>query len=319
MFRNRLFRPVLMSEEGLDTASFFGGQDLVDESALPDAADSPVLLDNPDAADAVDQLPEDGQEADPNAQQPADKGRKQFVSLGALQEERTKRQEIAEQNRVLQERMNQFLQAQLQQQQVQQVQQQQPKEELPAIPAFIDDPEGHVKALVEQHNREMAEVRQYIQQQAQAQQGASQQQQLAMQVGAQEAEFRKTTPDYDAALEHFNARKITEYTTLGLDELQARQQLARDYQGVAMRAQQLQCNPADLMYRMAKAVGYTGQQQQSAPPKTPPTSLSNLPGDGKAPDQQGAVNAKAIAAMTNEEFDKFFNDMARNSVQRPAF
>ena len=112
MFHTRLFRPVLMAEEGLDTAAFFGDQTLVDETKLPDA-NSPELLNDAPEPGAVDQLPADADEADANAPAAPNAGRKQFVPLGALQEERTKRQAQQEENRVLQERMNQFLQLQL--------------------------------------------------------------------------------------------------------------------------------------------------------------------------------------------------------------
>lgn len=316
------FKPVLMAEEGLDTASFFAGQDIVDESTLPDAG--PELLEEAPEQGAVDQLPPDADEADPTKTETPATGRKQFVPLGALQEERTKRQAAAEENRVLQERLNQFLAHQLQQQQVQQQQQQQP--EVPQIPAFIDDPEGHVKGLVEQFNKVIEQQNQQIQQLSGHNQQSAAAQQLAVEVTAQENAFRATQPAYDGALAHFNAVKVAEYMALGATEQAARAQLARDYQGIAMNAKQTNRSAPEMLFNISRALGYNPtaqqqqqQQQQAAPPKQAPTSLSNLPADGRAPDQQGAVNAKAIAAMTNEEFDKFFNEMARNSVQKPAF
>ena len=319
MFHTRLFRPVLMAEEGLDTAAFFGDQTLVDETKLPDA-NSPELLNDAPEPGAVDQLPADADEADANAPVAPNAGRKQFVPLGALQEERTKRQAQQEENRVLQERMNQFLQLQLQQQQ--QAQQQQQQEQLPAIPAFVDDPEGHVKGLVEQFNRVIAEQAQQIQQLTGHTQANSQQQQLVSQVNMAEAAFRQTEPNYDAALAHYNAVKLAEYMAFGYSEQDARQQLSRDYQGVAINAARSGRNAPEVMFGMAKALGFNPQQQQqqqAQPPKQAPTSLSTLPASGKAPDQQGPMSAKQVAQMTNEEFDRFFAEMARDSVQKPAF
>lgn len=317
------FRPVFMAEEGLDTSTFFGGQDVIDEATLPDAG-SAELLENAPEPGAVDQLPEDGDEADPGkAEQPATKGRKQYVPLGALQEERAARQAEREENRILQERLNQFLQLQQQQMQAtQQQQQQQPQ--VPEIPAFVDDPEGHVKALTQQFNQLLEEQRTQIQQLSGHSQATQAQQQLAVEVGAAETAFRATEPSYDAALQHFNAVKIAEYMAFGYSESQARQQLARDYQGVAIGAKQNNRNPAEVMFGIAKALGFNPQQQQQQqqqqpPVKKAPTSLSTLPAAGRAPDEKGPLSAKQVAAMSNEEFDQFFNEMAKNSVQRPAF
>ena len=322
MFNTRVFRPVLMAEEGLDTSAFFGDQTVVDESTLPDA-NSPELLENAPESGAVDQLPADGDETDPATATPPATGRKQFVPLGALQEERTKRQAEQEQNRILQARMDQFLQLQLQQQ-AQQQQQQPQQPQVPEIPAFVDDPEGHVKGLVEQFNRVIQEQAQQIQQLSGHSQANHAQQQLAIEVNAAETAFRATEPNYDAALNHFNTVKVAEYMAFGMNELQARQQLARDYQGVAMGAKQLNRNPAEMLFGLAKALGFAPQQQQGqqpAPqlPKQAPTSLSNLPASGRAPDEQGALSAKQVAAMSNEEFDKFFAEMERNAKQHPAF
>jgi len=317
------FRPVLMAEEGLDTSSFFAGQDIVDESALPDAG--PELLDEAPETGAVDQLPDDADEADPAKTDQAAQGRKQFVPLGALQEERARRQAEQEQNRILQERMNQFLQLQVQAQQQQQQQQQQAQQpQAPEIPAFVDDPEGHVKGLVEQFNRVIEQQNQTIQQLTGNSHATAQQQALAHEVNAAEATFRQAEPNYDAALQHYNAVKVAEYMAFGATEQQARQQLARDYQGVAINAKQNGKNPAEVMFGIAKALGFqAAPPQQQAPqgqlPKAAPTSLSNLPAAGKAPDEKGPMSAKQVAQMTNEEFDAFFKEMERGSVQRPAF
>lgn len=325
MFNTRVFRPVLMEEEGLDTSTFFGGQDVVDETTLPDA-NSPELLEQTPETGAVDQLPADADETDPTkAEQPA-QGRKQYVPLAALQEERAARQAERDENRVLQERMNQFLQWQMQQ--AQQQQPQQPQEEQIQIPAFVDDPEGHINGLRAQVQRELDALRHQSAQQQQHVQVSAQQQQLAIEVNAAEATFRQAEPNYDAALNHFNAVKVAEYMAFGFSELQARQQLSRDYQGIALGAKQTNKNPAEVVFNIAKALGFKPAAPAAAPgngappagaPKKAPTSLSTLPAAGTAPDEKGPMSAKQVAQMSNEEFDKFFEEMARNSVQRPAF
>jgi hypothetical protein len=69
------------------------------------------------------------------------------------------------------------------------------------------------------------------------------------------------------------------------------------------------------IYQRAQQLGF--QTQARTPRRAAPTSLSTLPASGRAPDQQGAVNAKAIAAMSNEEFDQMFESMRAAPVQQP--
>lgn len=318
----RVFRPALMQQEGLDTSTFFGDQAMVDESTLPDvsvAGDAPGNPQQEEPAPTPDPTPQPL--ADETIEHEGKDGqRKQFVPLGALQEERTKRQDAQQRETQLLERMNRLLEAQAQAQLQTQQPQQEPEKPI-EIPAFVDDPEGHLNALKQQFQRELDTIRQGQAQTSQQQQAQQQLQQLAATVGQQEAAYRQTTPEYDQALAFFNERKTAEYMALGLDAGAAAQQLARDYQGLAIRAQQANTNPAQMLHNIAKALGFTAQQQPQQgqqPPKQAPTSLSTINGSSRAPDQRGNVTAKDIATMSNEDFDKFFNDMAKGSTQRPA-
>lgn len=310
--------------EGLDTSTFFGDQGNVDESTLPDASSPESLALQPpvtDASDGKDPTPDEEQTID-DPTQPTNKS----VPLGALQEERNLRKqsqdrerELQTQNNTLLERMNQILQLQAQQAQPQQ-QPQQPQEE--KIPDFIDDPIGHLEGVKAQFRRELAQLQQTIAGTTQHQQQEAQYRQMAVAAGAQEAAFREVTPDYDAAVQHFQAVKTAEYTALGLDETQRAQQLGRDSLGLVQYALATNRNPAELLYNMAKALRYTpaapGADQQQQPAKQPPTSLSNIPAAGRAPDEKGKLTAKDIAHMPQDEFDKLFESM-RDNNQRPAF
>ncbi len=318
----RTFRPALMAPEGLDTSSFFGDQALVDESKLPDAS---VAGDAPD--NVTQEEPPKQQQPQPTQEQPetdeviehdaGDGKRKQFVPLVALQKERASRQEQQQQNAQLLERLTKIMETQ-------QAQQQQAKQEEPPkveIPAFVDDPEGHIEGLKKQFQMELDQLRQGNAQVTQQQQAQQQLQQLAANVTQHETVYRQANPDYDQALEFFNQRKTAEYMALGLDAAAAGQQLARDYQGLAIRAQQMNANPAQMLHNLAKALGFTAQPAPNGqPPKKAPTSLSDVNGTTRAPDQRGTVTAKDIANMSNEDFDKFFNEMAAaGNSNRPAF
>lgn len=308
--------------EGIDTASFFADQNIVDEGGLPDASSPEALAQQPSTRDAsgAEDVDADTPSSD-DPQQPTDK----TVPLGALQEERTRRKQLEDrsreletQNTALQERMNKFLELQLQQQQPKQPQ---PQEE--QIPDFIDDPVGHINGLKAQFAKELQSMREQLQGNTQHQQQQVQFQHMSMQAQLQEAEFREVTPDYDAAVAHFQSVKTAEYAALGLNPVQCAQQLGRDSMGLVQHALATGKNPAEMLYNMAKALRYAPTAADptappATPPKAPPTSLSTVPAAGRAPDEKGRLTAKDIANMPQDEFDKLFDSM-RDNVQRPAF
>lgn len=319
---NRLYHRY-EQEEGLDTSTFFGDQGLVDESTLPDATSEEALAMQPPSKDQSDGKEVD-EEGTTEEQQPDGK-----VPLGALQQERQKRQqtqdrmrELEVQNNTLIERMDKLLT--LQQQQQQQPPQQQVQEI--QIPDFIDDPVGHLEAKERMWQQRFEQLAGQLNGTTQQQQAQQQHQQLVQLAGIKEQEFRTVTPDYDDAVGHFRAVKAAEYAALGLDALAINQQLAKDCTGLVAMAVQRNSNPAELLYNLSKALGYRGKQPPSggddgAPPAVPPkapTSLSTLSADGRAPDQTGRVKARDVANLSNEEFEKLFNSMRDGSVSRPA-
>jgi len=304
------------------------GLDEVDESTLPDAGTDEAnnLEDGYDLTEpptADDDTPDD--EGTPPAA-----GRKQLVPLGALQEERTKRQNYErelEESRNMQARMQERFNEMMMR--LQGVQKEAPPPEEDVIPDFLEDPQGHVEGLKRQFSKQLAELQGQVQQtQGQTQQQA-QHQQLAQTATAAENAFRSTAPDYDVAAEHFKAVKLAEYQAFGLDEVAAAQQLARDCTGIVQGATQKGKNPAEVLYNLAKALGYRPQaaqqqqQQKQAPQQRPkaPTSLANVSGAAKAPDEDngGEMSLEKVANMSDKEFDKFFAEQQRGTIQRPKF
>lgn len=267
----------------------------------------------------------------PGGEQQVDDDLQQFggrktVPLGALQEERTRRQELQEQLRareqqtqLMEQRFQQMMQL-FQQQQSVQLQQQQPQAQQQEIPAFVDDPEGHINALREKVERELAQVREFQQQLTQQQLGAQQGQQLAQKVASQEQEFMAKTPDYPAAAEFFMQRKAMEYAALGLDPVSVQAQVQRDYHNIAIHATQTGKNPAELLYNLSKTLGFSGQQQgqqQGAQKPKAPTSLSNANGVSRSPEEQMGMSLEALSSMSDAEFEKFWKQMERQGRQAP--
>lgn len=300
------------------------GLDQVDESTLPDAGTDEADQEQENSYDLnepdTDNGPDHGEGAPPA-------GRKQLVPLGALQEERTKRQdrereleETRASNQRMQERFNEMMMR------LQGVQTEKPAEPEDVIPDFNEDPQGHVQGLQRQFAKQLAELQAQVQQTQGQTSQHTQQQQLAVHASASEAEYRKAQPDYDFAAEHFRLTKLAEYEAFGLDPAAAAAQLARDVSGIVLHATQNKRSPAEAVYKLAKALGYkpqqapAPQQQQRQAPKAP-TSLANVHGAPKAPDEDngGTLTLDKVANMSDKEFDKFWAEQAKGQIQRPRF
>lgn len=239
--------------------------------------------------------------------EPEQGGRKQSVPLGALQQERARRQQA--QQEVAQ------LQAQLQQFQAQQQQAQQQTE----IPAFVDDPEGHLEGLKKQFTQELENLRQGQQQQVQEQQFRAQVSEVAQHTVQAEAQFRQSTPDYDAAVEHMSAlaKAHVRQAQPGATDAEVQQAEATALLQFALQCQQQGLNPAEALYQRAVANGFQASHRRSQPIRKAPTSLSDTSGSTRAPDQRGTPTAKDIAGMSNDDFDKLFESM--RNAERPQF
>lgn len=258
------------------------------------------------------------QEADQEDEQPA-QSHKQRVPLAAMQEERRARQAAQEQVRVLQEQLAAH-QAQMQQFQAWQQQlaaQQQQAQQQAEIPAFVDDPEGHVNALKAQFEQRLNDLQGEQQQRQQAEQFHAQTVDAVNYAAQAEAEFRASNPDYDAAFAHVQAtagQQIRQmYPQASEQELQMVEQAA--LLGFVQHCRANGLNPSEQVFAKARMLGF--QPQRRAPRKAAPTSLGAIPGGSLGPDDHGRPSVKSIAAMSEAEFDRLWSQMEADSVQRP--
>jgi hypothetical protein len=252
------------------------------------------------------------------AEQVQKRGRGQKVPLAALHEERTKRQALELQ---LQAQAQQLQQFQAQWQAAQQVQQQ--AAEQAAIPDFDEDPRGYVEAKEKQFAQALENLKggqgqqpQYAQVQQQLMQEAAV---LAPTIVDAEARFTVTNPDYPQAFDVVQANADATLRQMYPGATEAELQVART---AAMLEFSRGCaasgaNPAERIYAKAQELGF--KPARRAPREEPPTSLSTAHGSSRAPDERSDVRASDIANMTEAEFDKFWSDMRRSSVVRPAF
>lgn len=285
----------------------------VDDAVPCDLAESVEQYQN-----HADRRDEHLQDADQGSEEPAAEqdGRKQQVPLGALQKERAARQQAQAQLAQMQAQLQQ-LQAQQQQASAQQQTAQQQAE----IPAFVDDPEGHLEGLKKQFTQELETLRQGQQQVQQEAQFRQQVVEAADFTTKGEAEFRQTQPDYDQATAFMDelAKAEIRRSHPGATDLEAQQIQATAMLHLAMQCQREGVNPAAVLYQQAVAHGFQTSHRRTQPTRKAPTSLADVSGSTRAPDQRGNVSAKDIANMSNADFDKFFNEMAAGANQRPAF
>lgn len=255
-------------------------------------------------------------------------GRK-HVPLGALQQERALHQQAKEQVRLLQEQLaaHQAQMQQFQQWQQQLAAQQQQAQQQAEIPAFVDDPEGHINALKAQFEQRLNDMQ--GQQQATVHRQQLEQAAVQVQRDAQEVEpfvrqlepkFRAAHPDYDDAREfvHANIRSqlAVQYPGATLAEIQGLENVATV--GFLRHCQANGIDPCAYVYQRAQALGFQSQHRApAAPAKRAPTSLGALPGGGRAPDEQGRLSASQVASLSNEQFDRLWAQMEADSVQRP--
>ncbi|WPK03035.1 hypothetical protein R6U79_12555 [Pseudomonas putida] len=240
---------------------------------------------------------------------------KRTVPLGALHEERSRRQALEQQLVQQQQQLAQYQQWHQQQLALQQQ---------AATPDFDEDPAGHVAAVKRQMAQQMQGMQQQInhqQMQAHVQSEASAIAPLAQQ---SEAAFAAEVgqENYAAAFEHVRQHVhqdfLQRFPGISPQDL-ATVETAAGIQFIK-QCQAQGVDPARYVWEHAHQLGFTpGQRVPGAAQerRSAPTSLSDLPSAGRAPDQRGRLTAKDIATMPQDEFDQMFESMRRSSEQWP--
>lgn len=229
-----------------------------------------------------------------------------MVPHGALHEERQRRKDAEERARKYEERFAAWMEKfGPQSQQPEQPDQAQ-------IPDVDVDPVGHFKAKSELLERQLAEVNDWRQNVDQRTQAQEQFRQLATHVSQSEAAFAAEHPDYQQALGYLVDAQKRAYETMGFNEQEIAQALAADKLNLAQTAMQRGQNPAEIVYKLATARGYSAQQKQAAErprdetgkfqaiqkgAQGPGRSLGTASG-GPAP----SVSLETMANMSDDEF-----------------
>lgn len=169
----------------------------------------------------------------------------------------------------------------------------------PAPPDFLSDPKGYVDARLQTALKKLETAETGIAQTREQVQQQNQMRDLLSSVAAHEQTFIATTPDYTQALAHVRAVRSEQlklmYPTASAAQIQ--QQIAQEEIGGSAQALQAGLNPAEVVYKFAKTVGYApkatngAQGAQPQPPQPPPDRSSARSLGGAAGGAAGVVDA----------------------------
>jgi hypothetical protein len=234
---------------------------------------------------------------------------KGFVPQGALHEERTKRKLAAqelERVRFEQEQYRQTVENRLSQMQNTWAQQNQPK-----VPDYEDDPVTNLKHVADATQQQLEEIRAYQQQEWSRQQAFSAQQQqkarLESAVAEDVREFIEQAPDYLDAYKDLKEKRFKQYSALGYQPEQAWQIVNQEEYQLAATAFQNGRSPAQAVYEMAMAYGYTKKEAQQVSDNAQKmetlqngVKVAKSLGSGGAP--SGKLTVDALAQMSDDDF-----------------
>ena len=273
-----------------------------DDIPLGDDEPAPVV----EAAPVIvkDEKPEPAP-ADPAAK-PEDP---KTVDLRALQEARAEAREVRQRNAILEARTNEVL-ALI-------AQQQQPAQKAPEIPPE-DDMVGRINWLVDQ----MRQQGEQTEQQRQAQQAEQQRQATFSRLASLETQFKATAPDYDAAVQFAGESRENELAIMYPNSTpeQRKAFVANEWEQIVQTSLQSGINPAEQVYKFAKARGFTAPAPVASTPAQPNLaavaaaqqrhqSLSDAPGGEVVP----PLDAKALARMSDREFKAWMSKKGNES------
>lgn len=248
----------------------------------------------------------------PHAAMHEERTRRQDVER-QLAEERLARQEERRARQTLEERTNLILERFA-------APQQQPTQAgpmLPEIPAFDQDPAGHILGQVRQQGAILGELVQAVTGQNRQNEAQAGVQQLTVRAAAMEREFAAANPDYDKASAHLFDMRRQELMAAGWsDPAEIHTMMVNEATGLAARALQQGRNPAEVVYQLAKLRGYNGAPAGGEAPgngaQLPAAAEGQLrtiaAGQQQSRPVRGSgpvpLTAARLAEMSPEEFSK---------------
>jgi myosin heavy subunit len=277
-------------------SDIFGGEEI-------DAPEQEIMRDEPVVE--RDEAPEPVIEAK-EAEAPEQKreiGEQSTVPLAALNESRAQLRQTQAELSQMRQQLQQFeaLRQEIEQQRAQTRQQQEESE-------FNTDPLGAIR-------KQLGALEQKVAQPVQAQQHVQDEAQLFQAIASQVNEYKKSSPDYDDALQHVIEARRSELVQMGANEYEAQQRVAMEAQEIALNALRSGRNPAAVVYELAKLRGYSAKQvsnklQTVAKGQEASQSLSGASGGA----EKAGLNLAELDQMDDDQFDKWWaKNMRPNS------
>ena len=181
---------------------------------------------------------------------------------------------------------------------------------------FDDDPAGHLKAQTEAQTKAITEIQATQRAQAEAQEKQKQFGDFMGHYSTAAAAFSESNPDFGAAYKHLAEQRTAIYKASGLDPKQIESSIQRDEIEVVQNAMQTGRDPAEAIYEVAKAHGYTNEPK---PEKTEgeerietiaegQKASTTLAGTGKT---TAPISLEQLADMDSDspEFSKAWNEV----------
>ncbi len=222
----------------------------------------------------------------------------QTVPLAELLEERKERQRIQremEEGRKRIEKMEQTFQQVLE------------KANATPVPKYEEDPLGylqHTQQEVVKSQKTVDEKLSKIEQETTQQQ---QMQRLAMQITAQETEFRQKATDYDAAVKYLKDVRRQDMLDLGVPAEHVEELLTREIVNFSQASLSNGKNPAETAYNMAKRYGY---KPAEAKPQSNLQAIANGLDASKTVQggSGGGITLRDLADMDEASLDAIIKD-----------
>lgn len=301
-----------MSEQLLDTGmteaenQFFesGGETELPELETNETETQEEEVKSEEVSAEVKEEPKDTQEQN-QAQQ------EKVVPLAALHEERARRREMKQQMEAMEARLQQILSKM------------DSKNEQPA-PDFEEAPLDALKHQTELIQKQLQQQNEALTQQQQAKQAEEYQNRLIEHYRTDAARFTQNNPDFMEAYSYMYNSRVNELQAYGYPQEQIAQIMKNEELSLVHQATQNEMSPAEVIYNVARARGYTAKQAQEIAKSAESTQKSEVENkfDMVAKGQEASkslsnsggksekdISLEALAEMDDEEFDKAWDKL----------
>lgn len=219
----------------------------------------------------------------------------------AIRIERERRKELEKQLRIQAERS-----AKIEQVLTKVLQPQADAEPKENIPDPDEDPIGHQNYKIAKLEQLQQQQQQHLRQQQEYAQQAQQREQFVSAYANSAKEYSQTNPQFMDAYKHLVQSRLTEHMAAGYDEATANDLLKQEEAAIVHRAFQNGENPAERIFKVAQARGYTPSPAAPVATKKPISKLDSV--------KQGLKTAKALGPSTPSDADNLdINDIENMS------